>query len=101
MAQRATRVTRSWRPRSSRPVTGDRATTQGRAARLRRAQPAWLAVNAAAALAIGHAYVSSAGVTPAWDAALYAHVAFAAAILTSTVLLGAVGCLLTFLPGGS
>jgi len=81
-------------------VTGDRVTMPGRAAGLRRALPAWLVVNAAAALAIGHAYVSSAGVTPAWDAALYAHVAFAAAILTTTALLGAVGGLITFLPGG-
>src|SRR5262245_1197097 len=100
MAQRARRVTRTSRRRSRRPVTGDGATTQGRAARLRHALPVWLALNAAAALAIGHAYVSSAGVTPAWDAALYAHVAFAAAVFTSTALLGAPGGLLTFLPGG-
>src|SRR5262249_50672448 len=76
-------------------------TYRGGSAALRGALPAWLAVNAAVALAIGHAYVASAGMTPAWDAALYAHVAFAATILASVTLLGALCAVVTFVPGGA
>src|SRR4029450_5935351 len=82
-------------------VTGGRAPAPGGGAALRRVLPAWLAVNAAVALAIGHAYVTSAGMTPAWDAALYAHVAFAAAILVSVTLFGALCGGVTFAPGGA
>ena len=82
-------------------MTADHVTAPGGRAAVRRALPAWLALNAAVALAIGHAYVRSAGVTPAWDAALYAHLAFAAPILASALLLGAVCAAGTLLPRGA
>jgi membrane-anchored protein YejM (alkaline phosphatase superfamily) len=70
------------------------------AARVRRALPAWLALNAMLVLAIGHGFVAAAGATPTWDAALYAHVAFAAAGMVTVCLLGAAAAGVTLLPGG-
>ncbi len=68
---------------------------------LRRALPAWLALNAVLALGIGHRYVASAGVAPAWDALLYAHLAFAAPMCSGVTLLGVAAAAATLVRGGA
>jgi uncharacterized protein len=68
---------------------------------VRRALPAWLALNAALALGIGHGYLASAGVAPAWDGTLYAHLAFAAPVFVVVTLLGAAAAAVTLVPGGA
>src|SRR5262245_23918004 len=70
-------------------------------ASMRAGLPPWLVLNACVSLVVAHGFVSAAGVHPSWQAMLYAHVAFAAAIFVVAVVLGGILAFLTILPGGS
>src|SRR5262245_34049626 len=65
----------------------------------RRALPAWLLLNLAAALLIAHGYVATGDVTR-WDAWFYGYLAFAAPFLAGWTILAGALALLTLLPGG-
>ncbi len=84
-------------PASSRRVAG----VGDPAAGLRRALPAWVALNAMLALAVAHGYLASAGVTPTWAATAYAYLAFAAPIVVVATLLAAACAATSLLPGGA
>src|SRR5262249_38742364 len=70
-------------------------------ASMRAGLPPWLVLNACVSLVVAHGFVSAAGVHPSWQAMLYAHVAFAAAIFVVAVVLGGILAFLTILPGGA
>ena len=71
------------------------------AASVRRGLLRWLWLNVCISLVVAHGFVTAAGLRPSWQAMLYAHVAFAAAIFVVAVVLGGILAFLTILPGGS
>jgi membrane-anchored protein YejM (alkaline phosphatase superfamily) len=58
-------------------------------------------LNGGIALVVAHGFVAFGGARPSWQAMLYAHLAFAAAIFTAVLALGGILVLLTILPRGS